>query len=305
MEKIGIVGATSPLGVHLVEFLTKNGYNVSAGFTSLDNVPQSWLDSPSIQCVKASVEDEDEMKVAFSGCQVVVWLSHLQQGRDNEREVEINNVPFKRFCDESISLDIKKIIFISSGGSVYGEPETLPIPESHPRKPLSSYGITKKTMEDTLISHGAGREIATAILRPGNIYGAEYLSVRAKGVIGVFIRCINAGADFTLLGDGNSLRDYVHVDDVCRAILCAIRSKSKHLVWNVGTGVGCTLNQILELIVNKMGKTKFKIIRQPAYNTDVLKNVLSVDRIFKECGFKAQIGIEDGIAALVKQFHTK
>jgi len=300
MKTVGIVGATSPLGIYLVDLMSRWNCKVYAGYRRYELVPLFWWKNKSIVCVKADIEERKSLISAFRGCETVVWLAHREQGRLNEREVELNVRPFKWFCDQLSQFGINKLVFISSGGSVYGEPTILPILEDHPRNPLSSYGKAKKHMEDVLHFYGNRMDFDIAILRPGNIYGPELLNGRTKGIISAFFRSLFFGQPFTLIGDGKAIRDFVYVYDVVRAILYAIESKQRKILWNVGTGIGYSVADVIQLISQAMSYRKPHVIYQAAYNTDVTKNILSIKRIRMECGWKPEISIEQGIQELAK-----
>src|SRR5205814_288267 len=93
----------------------------------------------------------EEIDFTDAARETVIWLAHLEQGRFNERETEVNLKPFENFLEQAQNSPVEKFIFVSSGGSVYGEPQFLPITEEHPRNPLSSYGKAKRAMEDKLL----------------------------------------------------------------------------------------------------------------------------------------------------------
>lgn len=299
-ETIGIVGATSPLGIHLVDFLEQRGYEVHAGYRLHEHVPKRWWLSSRIICVKAELEDQETLKSAYKGCSTVVWLSHRQQGRNNKREVRLNTIPFDWFCRQISKLGLQKLVFISSGGSVYGNSIIIPIPENQPRNPISTYGMAKKEMEEILNFHENRTCLATAVLRPGNIYGPEYLSPCRKGTISAFFQSICTHKPVTLIADGTAIRDFVHVCDVVQAILCAIKLGQKKIVWNVGSGTGYSVSHILKLVCNALDCRDPVIVHQPAYDTDVTTNVLSTNRIREECGWKAEIKVQQGIEALAE-----
>lgn len=300
VTSVGIIGATSPLGICLVDLLSKQRYNVRAGYRLHQHVPASWCERQSIVCVRADLEEPESLKAAFHGCEVIIWLAHLQQNRLDEKEIERNVRPFEWFCGRLSQFGVTKLVFISSGGSIYGEPTVLPIPEDHPRHPLSSYGKAKKHMEDTLRVYGDRTGFATAILRPGNIYGPEWLSERAQGVIGAFFRGLCLRHPLTLIGNGSTVRDFVHGYDVAQAILCAMRSTQRRITWNVGTGIGYSVADILRLICHATGDMEPHVIRQPARSTDIATNILSIKKIKMECGWEPEIGIAQGIEALAK-----
>ena len=299
MITVGLVGATSPLGIHLVDILVDKGCKVLAGYRSDARIPEQWNKSESVLPVKTELNEYESLKPIIESCEVVVWLAHLQQNRLNPREIPLNIRPLKWFLDELPGKAVGKLVFISSGGSVYGEPGNLPIFEDHPRNPLSSYGKAKKDMEDLLLQFSPQLNISAAIIRPGNLYGPESLQGRSKGIVGACFLSLLNKRPFTLIGDGSTIRDYVYITDVAKAIMCAIESKQERIVWNVGTGIGHNVTQVSEMISRALGEGKPEIIVTPAYSTDVSKNVLSIDTIWREAGWEPEIKLEDGIARLV------
>ena len=192
MKEICIIGATSSLGINLVSLLVENGYQVFAAFRNEARVPDAWRENPSIVLQKLDLTVQNDF-AAFCRA-TVVWLAHLEQGRFNERETEVNLAPFENFLDQTENSPTEKFVFISSGGSVYGEPLSLPITETHPRRPLSSYGKAKRALEDKLFEFTRNSNLKTAIIRPGNIYGFENPHRESKGIVAATNQ-IDIGAD--------------------------------------------------------------------------------------------------------------
>ncbi len=303
ISSIGLIGATSPLGIYLVELLIKYKYKVYAGYKNKTLIPLFWWENKFIIPIRADIQEQKSLISAFSKCDIIIWLAHCRQGKFNEGEIELNVRPFKWFCANLAAFNIKKLIFISSGGSVYGEAITLPISEEHPRTPLSAYGKAKKHIEDILLLYAKKRGIDTVILRPGNIYGFDPLGKIGKGIIKAFFQSLHFKKTFTLLGEGKTIRDYVHIIDVTKAILYAIESKQEHILWNVSTNTGYSVNDILKLITKTMNYKEPNIIRKPSYNTDVNVNILSNEKMLLECGWIPQITIEEGIKEMVKIYN--
>lgn len=302
INTVGIIGATSPLGTHLVDFLLKSGYNIHASYRIPDRVPNSWWDNSSITCAQADLEDKESLLPILPGCEVVIWLAHRNPGRLGKQEVELNTLPFRWVCDQLPLFNIGKLIFISSGGSVYGQSRLLPIPEDHPRNPLSSYGKAKKNMEDMLYSRANQLGLVAIIIRPGNIYGFNPLDTRAKGVIPAYYRSLRSEQSFMLVNHGNAIRDFVHVSDVVRAILCAIEFGKGHATWNVGTGIGIRVSNVVQLISQTIDLREPCVRNQPAHSTDVDTNVLCIENIYRECGWKPEVDIKRGIEGLTYEY---
>ncbi|MGH9821087.1 MAG: NAD-dependent epimerase/dehydratase family protein [Pyrinomonadaceae bacterium] len=303
MKEISIIGATSHLGVKLIDHLADAGFGANAAFRSADRVPVTWLHNGSVNCVPLELSEPHDLGPLC--VPHVVWLAHLGQGRFNERETAANLEPFERFLRCAERSRVKQITFISSGGAVYGEARTLPIVEDHPRDPLSSYGKTKKAMEDALIAFGRSTGIRTAVIRPGNIYGFESPEKASKGIIGAFLDSISRRKPFTLLGGGSTVRDFIHVDDVCRAIVCALRDDQKEKIWNVGTEIASRISDVLDLIIRQSGLERPEFVHEANYASDVGSNVLSIDRITGESVWMPGIDIETGIDTVVKNWTEK
>ncbi len=293
MKRVAVIGATSPLGLTLVPALKGAGYRVAASFRSEQLVPEAWHGDAGIDLVHLDLKSADPMPTLR--CEAVVWLAHLDAGRFNNAEPETNLRAFERFLGTVEKTGVDKFVFISSGGSVYGHAKTLPISEGHERDPLSSYGITKKQLEDRLTRFGEATGTATAILRPGNIYGFEMPDQKTKGVIAAFLNALKSGGPFTLIHGGRTVRDLIHVDDVCSAIDLAINAEERQVIWNVGTGRGTEVIDVLKTILRKTGRRMPRTEDRENFASDVLASVLSPARISGATDWNAQIELDEGI----------
>ena len=303
MKNVGIIGATSPLGIRVTNVLVKAGYFVTAGYRRSELIPQAWLNNDYISCVVADVSDEQNITSVFKGSNVVIWIAHCSSN-SSEEDVKSNVIPFEWFCSQSHLIEVKKIVFISSGGAVYGEPTLLPIPEEHSLNPLSYYGKAKKEMEKILKKYSNLTGIESAIIRPSNIYGLPLQDSRIKSVINVYLRCLYFNQMFTLIGKGETIRDFVNIDDVAQAILLAVESKEQELVWNVGTAQGYPISEVLELINKILGLGNQAIEHKPARKTDPSCNVLSIDKIKSDCGWVPKVSLEEGLVSLCDDFKS-
>ena len=297
--RVGIVGGTSPLGKCLTELLLRQSVQVTASYQNPQLVPEGWWAAPGLTCVQADVNDPSAYS-AFADCSVIVWLVHCRRGMAGQQEVDLNVKVFLEWGQFLATSACEKLIFVSSGGSVYGEPEVLPIPESHPRRPRSPYGEAKRRMEDALWAWEERTGKATAVLRPGNIYGPDSITGRSKGIISSFLQSVYTQTPFKLIGEGKAVRDYIHVEDVSRALLCAIGTRQQHAVWNVGTGVGHASSEVIALIHEGVPGAWPPIEAVPARETDVSANILCNDRILSDAGWQAQIDLAAGLAAVLE-----
>jgi UDP-glucose 4-epimerase len=302
MKQVSVIGATSPLGVHLVSKLVGEGFDVTAGFRLPERTPDGWQQVSSITPVILDLTNERDSE-AFKNT-VIVWLAHLDAGRNNAFEVEANLDAFENFLRNVDPSFTKKIVFVSSGGSVYGPQDSIPIAEDQERRPISSYGNAKLALENKLLEFGRSTGVNIAILRPGNIYGFESPFRFSKGVVGAFLRSLDNKSSFTLIHGGNTVRDFVYVDDVCDAILLAIEQSVKQTIWNISTGVGHTVNEVLSTILRYTGDRMPEVAHLENYNSDVLVSVLSPERIKQEGGWSAKTNLETGISKTVKNWQA-
>ena len=298
MKEISVIGATSSLGINLVPLLVEKGYQVFAAFRDARRVPAEWRENSAVALRELDLKSETDFRPFCR--ERVVWLAHLEQGRFNEREIEVNVAPFENFLARATESATEKFVFVSSGGSVYGEPSVLPIPENHPRAPLSSYGRAKRALEDKLFEFARETDLKTAVIRPGNIYGFDDPQRASKGIVAAFLAAIRDRQTFTLIHKGQTVRDFIHVRDVSRAILAAVESPQKEIVWNVATGKGTTTRQVLEMILEKSGAEKPAFEYVENYSSDVGANILSIERITSESDWRPEIALEEGISRLLK-----
>jgi UDP-glucose 4-epimerase len=156
-------------------------------------------------------------------------------------------------------------------------------------------------MEAALIEFGKDSETRTAIIRPGNIYGFD--SPCEKGIVGAFLGSILRQTPFTLIDKGRTIRDFIHVDDVCHAIDCAIMSDRPDIIWNAGTGVGTSVSDLLGLISAIGGFGMPPINNVENYASDVKANILNIDRIAVEAGWAPEIDLQSGVAKVIADWH--
>jgi UDP-glucose 4-epimerase len=192
-----------------------------------------------------------------------------------------------------VKAKVAKVVFISSGGTVYGVPHTLPVKEVHAKNPISSYGIVKLAIEKYfhLFHHLYG--LSYTILRPANPYGIRQNPKGEQGVVAVFFGCAVRGLPITVWGDGEVVRDYFFVNDLARAAVRAAILQTEFEIFNIGSGVGVSLNGLLEVMEHVVGKS-LQVVHLPARPFDVPKLILDVSLAKKVLEWEAQTSLEDG-----------
>jgi UDP-glucose 4-epimerase len=177
----------------------------------------------------------------------------------------------------------KRIIFASSGGAMYGEPEHFPISESSPVVPMSPYGVAKYATENYIRAFAHLHGFAHVILRYSNVYGPRQISKSEAGVISIFINQALKNRACQVNGNGRQTRDYVYVEDVVRANLLALKCRSGS--YNIGTGVETSVNELVDVLSRIMGK-KVRRRHRAAIPGEVLRNVLDAKKARKKLGWR-------------------
>ena len=244
-----------------------------------------------------------DVSSAISGVDVIFHLISTTVPKNSNDDpiydVQSNLVGTLQILNAMVALKVGKIVFISSGGTVYGIPKYLPIDENHPTDPLVSYGITKLAIEKYLNSYEILHGIKAVTLRVSNPYGERQRIETAQGAVGIFIHSALIGKPIEIWGDGSVTRDYIHVDDVAKAAVLAADYTGTESVFNIGTGLGTSLNDLVSMLEDELGNL-IDCRYLPARNFDIPVNVLSND-LAKLCmGWTPSISMEEGIARTSK-----
>jgi UDP-glucose 4-epimerase len=199
----------------------------------------------------------------------------------------------------AVKCNVRRLIFISSGGTVYGLPQQNPIPETHPTNPICSYGIQKLAIEKYLYLFRELKDLDSVVLRVSNLYGEFQNLERPLGAVSHFTHRAVAGNPIDIWGDGGVRRDYIHADDVVSALLKSITYQGPEHLFNIGSGRSVSLNQLLDLIKQRVGK-EIVVNYSPARRFDVQENVLDITRAAKELGWRPSISLETGLDRLLE-----
>ena len=194
-----------------------------------------------------------------------------------------------------------KIFFFSSGGTVYGNQECLLLHEELLPSPLNHYGIIKLAIEQMLLMNNKVYNTKHLILRIANPYGTKIANLNV-GIIPIFYEKIKNQEEILIYGDGNNVRDFIHIDDLLDILeIMLYRENHLHSVYNIGTGVGHTTNEVLEILIKKLN-SKPKILNVSERKIDVKSNILDVQRIKSEFGFKAKVNLYRGICKFLETY---
>lgn len=214
--------------------------------------------------------------------------------RNPERDAELTLRPLRAVLDALGPRPGVGLTYVSSGGTVYGEPQSVPVPETAPTRPRGSYGKLHLRCEEEIERHCAERGLHARILRCSTVYGPYQQPDRGQGAVVTFLHRIERGETIDLYGDGGTTRDYVYVGDVARVAFDLLERDDGPRVLNVGAGVGTSLLDLLRLAERRVGREAI-VDRHPERGFDVHRIVLDVGRLRELTGFEPtplEAGIE-------------
>jgi UDP-glucose 4-epimerase len=218
-------------------------------------------------------------------------------------DAEINIIGGINLLQASVKHGVKKLIFSSTGGAIYGEQEEYPAPETHAANPLSPYGISKLAFEKYLFFYNFQHGLNYVSLRYANVYGPRQNSEGEAGVVAIFCKRLLQGEKAVIYGDGGQSRDFVFVDDVVRANLLALDFKSS-MTFNVGTGIETDINAIFEKIRKSAGSNQPRINLEPKPG-EQRRSCISFNKIKKYLGWAPEVTLDDGIEKTVAFFRNQ
>ena len=207
----------------------------------------------------------------------------------------VSNVIFSANLFEAcIRCDVKKVVFVSSGGTVYGKEVDCPLKEKTATNPISSYGVQKITIEKLLYLYRYMYGLDYRIIRLANPYGPYQRPNGVLGAVTTFTYKALKGDEITVYGDGSVVRDFIYIDDAIRAIMKIVNGENKHRTFNLGCGYGTSIKQVLETIEKALG-IKLNVSYLEGRKVDVPVNYLDISRYEKYYGALNPISLEDGI----------
>jgi len=260
--KILVTGGAGFVGSHLIEDLLSQEYEVNCldDFSTgkLSNV-ESFRNK--INLVKGDIRDSKTVMNALKGVDFIFHLaaqiSVSRSMREPSFDASVNIIGFLNLLELMIKFGIKKLVYVSTGGAIYGEPKEIPVPETAIEKPISAYGLSKLVGERYLEWFHKTYGISYSIIRPANIYGPRQDPMGEAGVISIFLGNFLDKKPVVIFGDGYDTRDYIYVKDVTNICIKAMHT-NLNTTFNVGTGIQTNLLELVN-IIEKV--TEMKTIR--------------------------------------------
>jgi len=291
-----ILGGLGFLGVNITKALLEKGHLV----TVVDSYfPRQIKRLDGCRYIVSDFKCLNSISTEFDNIDTVIHLISTTlpatSNDDIDKDISTNllgTIELLRLCVER---GVGRVIFSSSGGTIYGIPKTIPIPETHITDPICSYGIVKLSIEKYLQLFYRLYGLDYYILRVSNPYG-PYQNYRGKqGSIGVFIWKLLHDEPIEIWGDGSVIRDYIYIEDVANAFVIAVSSEENPIkTYNIGSGKGYSINDIIKEIKSVLQKTP-TIKYLPGRNIDVPVNILDVSLANTHLGWSAETSISEGI----------
>lgn len=296
-EPVLVLGGAGFIGSSIVRALVAQGLRprvLTRPSRSIANL-RDILDR--IELIHGDFMDDTVLRVAMKGVRTVY---HLITTTFPNMVIESSNydllsnlLPTIRMLEIARESGAGRIVYASSGGTIYGEPQQLPIPESHPLAPKSAYGQSKLTIENYLSFYGRTTPLEVSILRLSNPYGPQQNPFGNQGLIAVAMGCLLDGRPLKVFGEGTAVRDYIFIDDVVDALLRA--SVAAPDVLNISYGEGRSVMQVLDAVERVSGR-KLNRVQLPDRRGDVSVNVLDNTRARSCLGWAPQCGFDEGVA---------
>lgn len=299
-----VTGGAGFIGSHIVDTLLEAGHEVVV-VDDLSTGKRANL-NPRARFYELDIRSP-ELPEVFAGERPDI-VSHQAAQMDVRRAVRepafdasVNVIGALNVLESARHNGVKKILFASTGGAVYGEPEQVPVAETHPIAPMSPYGLTKFTFEQYLGLYRRLYGMAYVALRYPNVYGPRQDPHGEAGVVAIFTRQMLAGEQPVIFGDGSKSRDYVHVSDVAAATRLLVAHGDEGSVFNLGFGLEVTDRMIFDAVRDALG-----LSIEPRYGEvrpgEVSRIALNASRIRDARGWQPTLSYRDGIARTVEWY---
>ena len=306
MRTVLITGGAGFIGSHLADDVLARGGraivldNLATG--KRENVPagavfyQRDLLDPGLDELLA---DEKVEAVNHHAAQANVRVS-IENPAEDARVNVLGGLQLVSACRKA---GVRRFVFASSGGTIYGEQEVFPCDESHAKRPASPYGVAKYAFELYLDAFRATGDLDPVVLRYANVYGPRQWPKGEAGIVAILAEHLLAGDRPRIFGDGEQTRDYVHVDDVVAANRAAY-STDRLGAYNVGTGVETSVNQLYEMVAKELGSS-IEPIHTAAVPAELRRNSLDAGKIAREVGVPIATPLARGLASTLAWYRER
>ena len=304
--RILVTGGAGFIGSHIVDACCKAGHTISI----LDDLSTGRKQNinPKATFYEGDLRDgslvgrilrEREIEVI---CHQAAQIDVRRSVSDPVFDASVNVLGALTLFESALRHGVRRVVFASSGGAIYGDQDYFPADELHPTRPISPYGIAKLVTEQYLYYYHAVHGMSVVNLRYANVYGPRQNPEGEAGVVAIFTGKMLKGEHPVINGDGEQTRDYVFVGDVVRANLLALDREGWN-IYNVGTGIESDVNMIFDAVRRFTGAA-CEERHGEAKKGEQLRSVLTYARIERELGWKPSTKLEEGLRLTVEYFRT-
>lgn len=290
-----VLGGCGFIGSHVVDRFLKDGHAVRV----LSRSPEIFR-SPlkGVDCRFGELGNQTFLEDCLQGMDVVVHLVSTTTPKDSNEDmafdIESNLIQTVRALRSCVKAGVGKMVYISSGGAIYGNPKNCPVAEDAPTSPLCSYGVVKLAIEKYLELFGNLEGFRSVSLRVSNPFGPRQNPLGHQGVVAAILDRIHRGLPISVWGDGSVVRDFFYVEDLVEAIRVAALEETARGVFNIGSGVGMSLKELLNVVKAEID-VDFEICYEPGRAFDVKEIYLDIAKAKKELGWEPKTSMSAGL----------
>lgn len=309
MAKAIVTGGAGFIGSNLVDALIEEGHQV----TIIDDLSTGRKENLNPQAKFHQVDIRSVVVDKIFQQEKPEYLFHLAAQmnvrasvEDPKFDADVNIRGGINLLQSAKKHDVKKVVFASTGGAIYGEQDYFPADEEHPARPVSPYGVSKLSFEKYLHYYQVEYGLEYVSLRYANVYGPRQSHLGEAGVVAIFYDRLLSGKDAIINGDGKQTRDYVYVDDVVRVNLRAMDYEGSE-VFNIGTGVETDVNAIFRMVRGLSGSNQEEK-HGPAKPGEQTRSVITFKKAQKDLGWEPKVALKEGLrltGEYFKKLHGK
>jgi len=304
--KVLVTGGAGFIGSHVCDQFVRAGHEVIA----LDNLSSGKKENldPRVRLAVLDIRSPEAAELIRSEkphaiCHLAAQMDVRRSVEDPRFDAEANILGMLNLLEAARVSGVKKVIFSSTGGAIYGEQDVFPAPESHATRPVSPYGVSKASGELYLGYYRAQYGLQYVALRYANVYGPRQNPHGEAGVVAIFAQRLVAGSPCTIYGDGGQTRDFVFGPDVARANLLAFEKDYVGAV-NIGTGIETDINRLFTLLAQAAGSNT-QVTHAPGKPGEQRRSCIDASLARKVLGWEPTVGIADGLRQTVEFFRAK
>ncbi len=303
--KILVTGGAGFIGSNLTDAYIAAGHDVAV----LDDLSRGSVSNvnPRARLYKGDIRDRGSVEQVFSMEKPDAVNHHAAQidvrrgVREPVFDASVNILGSITLLEAAVAHKVRRFVYISSAGATYGEPETMPVPETYPANPVTPYGISKHSVEHYLDMFSALYDLPFVVLRYGNVYGPRQSSKGEAGVFAIFCEQMISGIRPSIYGDGTKVRDYVYVEDVVRANVMALERGTGE-AFNIASGVPTTDYEVFQIVRDTLGVVNLEPEYAPKRPGEMERIYLDISKARKLLGWMPHFPLEEGVRRTARHY---